>query len=92
MPACALIFVKVFSEYLPGWIYHDQDICGFSTPPTYNFHPQNPPEIDAVPLGHLIAEFPRIMLAFLMNMKRKFMFGVAFALFVPTATAHNGGT
>ena len=61
-------------------------------PPTYKLHTKDPREFDAVTLGRLIAEFPRVMFALLRNMKRKLVVGVAFVLFVPTAIARDGGS
>ena len=55
-------------------------------------NPEDLLEVYAVPLGHLILEFPRIMFALLRNTKKKLMFGVAFVLFVPTAIARDGGS
>ena len=52
---------KSFVDYLPH--------------PTYKFHPEDPLEIDDVPLGRLIAEFPRMMYTLLSNMKSKMMVG-----------------
>ena len=60
-------------------------------PPTYKLNPEDPLEVDAVPLGHLIAELTIMMFAFLSNKKRKLMDGVAFLLFVPTKIARRGG-
>ena len=61
-------------------------------PPPYKLHHEYPLEFDAVPLGRLIAEFPRMMFAFLRNMKRKLMVGVAFVLFVPISNTKCGGS
>ena len=61
-------------------------------PPTYKLNPKDPLEVDSVPPGRLIAEFPRMMSGLMRNMKRKLMVGVAFVLFVPNATSHNGGS
>ena len=58
--------------------------------PTYKFHPKDPLEVDAIPLGCLIAEFARIMSALLRNKKRKIMVGVEFVLFFFTEIAHGG--
>ena len=59
--------------------------------PTYKFHPEDPLEVDAVPLGHLVAELPRFFFAFLRNIKSKLMDVVALVLFIPNAIAHTGG-
>ena len=57
---------------------------------TFNLHPKDQLEVCAVTLGHLIAEFPRIIFALLRNMKRKLMVGVEFVPFVPTTISNNG--
>ena len=68
---------KSFVDYLPPL-------------PIYKFHPKDPLEVDAIPLGCLIAEFARIMSALLRNKKRKIMVGVEFVLFFFTEIAHGG--
>ena len=49
-------------------------------------------EVDDVPLVHLIEESPRPMFDLLSNMKTKWMVGIVFVMFVPTAISHNVGS
>ena len=88
MPAHASIFVKVF-QILPREILHDQYICGLSPSPTYRFHPEDSPEVYAVPLGSLIEDVPIMMLSFIRNMKIKLVVGEVFVLFLHTESSRN---
>ena len=51
---------------------------------TYKLYLKYPMEVDSVPLGSLIAELPRMVFAFMRNMSRKFMVGLAFVNIFPT--------
>ena len=86
------IFVEVFLIPSKVDLARPKALCILSPPPTYKFYPEDPLEVDEVPPGCLIAEFPRMVFALLRNMKRKLMIGVAFFLFVPNGIVHNGGS
>ena len=61
-------------------------------PPNHKFCPEDPMEDEDVPLGRLIEDSTRSMFALLSNMKTKWMVGIVFVMFVPTAISHNGGS
>ena len=71
---------NTFVDYLPP------------PPPTYKFHPEDPLEVDDVPLRILMAEFPRMIFALIRNMKSKFMVGLLFSMFVTNTILYNGGS
>ena len=70
MPACASILGNFL---LPRNICDSKDLCGFSPSSTYTLHPRDPPEVDDVPLGIIIAYAPVVLLDLIINMKSKLM-------------------
>ena len=57
-----------------------------SLPPlTYKLHPKDPLGVEYIPRGRLIAEFPKMMFAFLRSTKKKLIVGISFVLFFPNA-------
>ena len=90
MPACDSIFVKVVFIPAKEYIASPRYLWVLSPPPSHKLHPEDSLEVDAVPLGHLIVELPRMVFSLLRNMKSKLMVGVVFVLFVITTISHYG--
>ena len=53
-------------------------------------HEKYPPGIEVVTLGSLISDVPRMILGLIRNIKRKFMAGVTFLIFILTTSACDG--
>ena len=68
-----------------------KSFVGSIPPPTIGF-PEDPMEVDDVPLVRLIEESPIPMFDLLSIMKTKWIVGIVFIMFVPTAISHNGGS
>ena len=66
MPTCASIFVKGFMNNHQGRFCTPKSFVDYP-PPIYKSHPEDPMEVDAVPLGRLclIAESPKMIFTFL---------------------------
>ena len=59
-------------------------------PPTNNLHTEEPLKVDPIPLESLISDVPRMILGLIRNIKRKFMAGVTFLIFILTTSACDG--
>ena len=84
MSACATVFVKTINPSKVDLSF-PRDF-GFSPSLICKFHPKYSPQVDTIPIGSLIVDVSIIMIGMLKNTKRKLMVGLAFTMFVPTAS------
>ena len=89
IPACASLFVKVFLQRpAKEDLACPRDFL-IIPPPTYKLQPKVPLEVDNLPIGHIIEEFPIMVFLLVSNMKRKLMVGVEIVVFVTNEITHN---
>ena len=91
MPAYASILVNVFPR-IPAKVGSAfPRALLILPPPSHEFHPKEPLEVDTVPFECSIAGITRMVFSFMRNMKSKMMVAEAFVLFFTVTLEINGG-